>query len=218
MLAFLDLETTHLKPSQGSILEIAYVITDDQLNMMASYTQNVRPLPGLDQMQDEVVLDMHTASGLLAEIAAGDCMRRYEAEADAIGWLPQLPDGERFTLVGNSIEFDASWMAEHMPKLFQKFDRRLLNVTSLNGFARLFAAPGLYCGRPIADPKKKHRARYDAQQSLETLRYYRDAFGLGSWRVDDGTLLVNESPRFEIETKNLLGFWKGHSCQRGKGL
>jgi oligoribonuclease len=187
MLAFLDLETTHRQPRRGSILEIAYIITDDSLNHLASYTQNVRPLPGFDQMEDEVVERMHTDSGLLAEIAAGDCMRRYEAEADALDWLPAIPAGEQLTLVGNSVWFDRNWIEEHMPILFSRFDRRLLDISSLNQFARLFA-PNTFKSRPHPDAKLQHRALYDAQQSLATLRHYATAFCINPRQLVENTL------------------------------
>lgn len=198
MLAFLDLETTHRKPTKGSILEIAYIVTDDNLNVQAAYTQNVRPQLGNEVWnevtktwdivcEDETVQDMHTRNGLLAEIKAGDCLRRYEVELDAISWLPQVPDGERIILVGNSIWFDRNWIEEHMPRLFNEFDRKLLDITSLNQFARL-VAPAAFDGRPLPDRKKQHRAKYDAQQSLETFKYYKDVFGISPRQLVQNTL------------------------------
>lgn len=187
MLAFLDLESTHRQPRQGSILEIAYIITTDALEHRASYTQNVRPLPGLDVMEDEDVLRMHTRSGLLAEIESGDALRRYEAEQDAIDWLPAIPVHERLYLVGNSIWFDRNWIEEHMPLLFKRFDRMLLDITSLNQFARLIA-PAAFNSRPRSDEKLKHRALYDARQSLATFRHYANFFGFSPQTLVQNTL------------------------------
>lgn len=174
LLAFTDLETTHREPDKGSVLEVAMVITDPALNVLGFYSQNVRPLFSEYDFEDDDVLKMHTENGLVAEIDAGDCLRRYEAELNALAWLESFGP-EQLRIVGNSIHFDLAWLREHMPRLAARFHRHLLDITSINKFAELFA-PDAFKGRPRDDQKQKHRALYDAKQSLRTLEHYRDNF------------------------------------------
>jgi oligoribonuclease len=119
---------------------------------------------------------MHTNNGLFAEIEAAckdevnPIKRRYEVELDLLAWLESFGP-EQMRIVGNSIHFDLAWIEHHMPKLHKRFNRQLMDITSLNKAAELFA-PSLFAARPRANGR--HRALDDAKNSLETLIHYRD--------------------------------------------
>lgn len=186
LLAFTDLETNHREPDKGSILEVGMVITDTALNVLGFYQQNVYPLfrdqrwnPETQKFdftfEDDDVLKMHTKNGLIAEIEteyeAGTARRRYEAEIDAVAWLESFGP-QQLRIVGNSVWFDLVWIRKHMPLLGARFHRQIIDITSLNKTAEIFA-PSLFAGRPKDGPGK-HRALNDCKDSLRTLTYYRD--------------------------------------------
>lgn len=205
MLAFLDLETTGLDPKKGSILELALVLTDDDLKPIAEpFSEVVRPmhLRGYEVM-DDYVRNMHRESGLLAllyadhhgpgaEVVERPSIRRCgEVEAAAIEWLlstveraaPAVLGGPHKTLkttplAGNSIHFDRSWLAEHMPDLERLFLHRNVDVSTLNESARRWR-PELYDARPGAGGSPKHRALDDVYASIDAARHYRtNLFGV----------------------------------------
>jgi oligoribonuclease len=178
LLAFVDLETTGLNPREGNIIELGIVVTNEKLEVLGFYSQNVRPLYGDWKFEDGVVRKMHTNNGLIAEIEAGDCLRRYEAELDALAWLESFGP-EQLRLVGNSIWFDKAWLLEHMPDLHNRFHRQVIDITSLNKFAEIFA-PGAYASRPVGGGA--HRALADAINSMKTLQHYGDVLGDISYR------------------------------------
>jgi oligoribonuclease len=120
---------------------------------------------------EPVVVDMHTKNGLLAEIEAGDCLRRYEAEQAALDWISDFPRG--MPLAGNTVHFDKAWIKYHMPILHSYFHYRVIDVTSFNEMAARIN-PALWAGRPGGGKETAHRALADALESMNTLRYYKD--------------------------------------------
>lgn len=171
MIAFCDCEMTGLEETQGSILEVAFVITTDQLHEVGRFSTIVRPLFGKDKM-DPFVVDMHTKNGLLADIEDNpQCPRRYEAEEKALDFMIQFPQG--MPLAGNSVHFDKAWLKYHMPRLHAYFHYRIIDVSSFNEMAARIN-PTLHAGRPGASKETAHRALADALESLATLRYYKE--------------------------------------------
>jgi oligoribonuclease len=177
LLAFTDLEMTHRKPELGSIIEVGIIVTDKHLNVLGKFQSIVNPMAGYSEPEDEDVVRMHTDNGLFAEIkaanAAGTIRRRYEVEADTVAFLERFGPSQ-LLIVGNSIYHDLAWLQYHMPKLASHFHRHLLDITSLNKAAELFA-PKLFRARPRG--LGNHRALDDASNSLDTLKHYRD-YGL----------------------------------------
>lgn len=168
MLCFLDLETTGLDENAGSILEIGLIVTEDDLTFRGLAHDIVKPLFNHDNM-DDFVTNMHTKNGLLEELKTKNPKRRYEVELEMCEWLADYPDG--LIMAGNTVHFDKQWLRVHMPKLHSKFHYRILDVTSLNEFAKRFDKE-LWDNRPGANGATAHRALADARQSLETVRYY----------------------------------------------
>jgi oligoribonuclease len=204
MLIWLDLETTGLLPQEGSILEIAIVITDDELNEVGEpFVSIVKPLEGRGfEVMDDFVYEMHTKSGLLTRLYEG-----HHGDTDA-GWgrvtpsamardLPLLSDVEHAVLhslrangitegnqilAGSSIHFDRAWINEHMPLYAKCLSHRMVDVSTLTLLAKAWA-PEIYGKRPGLGPDGKpvpqHRALDDIRMSIETLRYYRKAGFVG---------------------------------------
>jgi oligoribonuclease len=193
MIVWLDLETTGLDPRTGSILEIAIVITDDELNEVGTpYVSLVKSLDeprGLSSM-DAFVKNMHTKSGLLDDLAkTGELHEPWNVALDAGMFLTaslvkdatdlkSIVKATKYlhTLAGSSIHFDRSWLAGHMTELLSDFSHRMIDVSSLTEMAKRWA-PEIYAKRPGLGPDGKplpmHRALDDIRNSIETLRYYR---------------------------------------------
>ena len=181
MLAFLDIETTGHGDETGieneSILEVSAIITDTDLEIVDSTTVLVKPvgnpLPGFDfTKMDPVVVAMHTVNGLFDEILANG-LRRCEAEEALISVLkPYTEGGGKLIPVGNSVGvFDMAFIKCHMPKLAKLFDRRSIDLSSLNQLALKYN-PEVFENRPKANGR--HRSYDDCLAAIQLLNYYRD--------------------------------------------
>lgn len=187
MIAWIDLETTGLDPKVGSILELALVLTDDDLVEIARSSWLVRPLHmrGLEVM-DDYVLKMHAKSGLLKEIFGADeprgtptCAPGVQSpgrvEQDVSQWITGAGPAESFRKVplgGNSVHFDRAWIREHMPDLEALFSHRNVDCSTLNELAKRWTSE-IADGRPGAAGDPVHRAMPDVEGSIELARYYR---------------------------------------------
>lgn len=174
MIGFLDIEATGLDKDKGSILEVGLILTTDDLRPIRKYEIVVKPMFGYMDMEP-IVLDMHTKNGLLAEcLSVG--FRRYEAEERLVQFMEsqliQKPELKgQIQMAGNSIYFDKAWLREHMPRFERFFHRRVIDISTLNEIAKR-VAPKVFERRPRADDN--HRAMSDAENSLDTIRYYLD--------------------------------------------
>jgi oligoribonuclease len=178
MLLWCDVETTGLDATKGHLLEVAVVITDDQLVVLDSKEAVVRPVgvEVADLHLDDVVRKMHTDNGLLKDVEERG-LRRYEAEELLVDkWLLPTYGVEvlrGMPLAGSTISFDRSWLAAHMPRILQLIHYRNVDVTTINELARRWA-PDIYAKRPGQDHEAPHRAMADILGSIEVLRYYRN--------------------------------------------
>ncbi len=128
------------------------------------------PAEALDGMH-EVVREMHTASGLLAELASG--LTLAEAQDLVLAYIRQhVPESRKVPLCGNSIATDRSFLARDMPELDDFLHYRMVDVSSIKELARRWY-PRAY----FASPEKHggHRALADIRESIRELRYYREA-------------------------------------------
>ena len=169
-LVWLDLEMTGLEPSQDRIIEIATLVTDTHLEVLAEG-------PVIAIHQPEVVLaamddwnrEHHGASGLLQRIRASD-RDEAGAERETLAFLAAWVPAGKSPLCGNSICQDRRFLARSMPKLEAWFHYRNLDVSSLKILAQRWAPA-------VADAFKKesaHRAMDDIRESIAELRHYRE--------------------------------------------
>ena len=168
-LIWIDMEMTGLQPDSDRIIELALVITDSQLNVLAESPEWVLHQP------DEVLEAMdswnkgtHGKSGLIERVRASE-VAEAKAEAQAVGFLMlHVPQGVS-PMCGNSICQDRRFLARWMPQLESYFHYRNLDVSTLKELVRRWkpeAAKGFA-------KEGKHQARADIYDSLEELRYYR---------------------------------------------
>jgi oligoribonuclease len=170
-LVWIDCEMTGLDLERDALIEIACLVTDGELETLGEGLDLViKPPPeALDQMED-VVREMHTASGLLTELASGVTLA--EAQDQVLGYVRKyIAEPRRVPLAGNSIATDRVFIARDMPELDAFLHYRMVDVSSIKELARRWY-PRAYFASP---PKRGgHRALADITESIQELRYYRD--------------------------------------------
>lgn len=172
-LVWIDLEMTGLDPDVDVIIEIATIITDGTLEHLESGPDLLigAPSTALEQM-DEVVRDMHTASGLLEELAQVE-RTVPQAEAETLAFIrTHVPEASVAPLAGNSVHTDRMFLRRYMPALEAHLHYRNVDVSTLKELARRWRPPLL---DQAPDKAERHRALGDITESIDELRYYRDA-------------------------------------------
>src|SRR5215469_8445858 len=183
-LVWIDCEMTGLNLSSDALVEIACIVTDGELNPLDEGVDVLikPPAEALDGMP-EVVREMHTASGLLAELASGVTLA--EAQDLVLGYVRQhVPESRKVPLCGNSIATDRAFLARDMPELDAFLHYRMVDVSSIKELARRWY-PRTYFASP---PKRGgHRARADITESIQELRYYRETVFVPPPGLDSAT-------------------------------
>jgi oligoribonuclease len=170
-LVWIDCEMTGLDLERDALIEVACLVTDGSLAVLNEGLDLIikPPAEALDQME-AVVRDMHTASGLLDELASGVTLA--EAQDQVLGYVRRyIAEPRRAPLAGNSIATDRAFIARDMPELDAFLHYRMVDVSSIKELARRWY-PRTYFASP---PKRGgHRAMADITESIQELRYYRE--------------------------------------------
>lgn len=172
MIAWIDLETTGLDPNDDDVLEVACIVTTDDLTEVARFERVVaarRPFEALP----ERVQEMHTKHGLWLRCVEAGAPELRQVEQELCEFLTAA-GAEGAQLGGNTISFDRAFMRVHLPRAEAMLHYRNIDCTTLNEIARRFW-PRVYEGRPA--PGHAHRAIADIEESIATLRYYLGVFG-----------------------------------------
>ena len=173
MLVWMDLEMTGLDPALNAIVEIATLVTDDDLAVVAEGPDLVvhQPPEVLDGM-DDVVRKMHTKSGLLAAIE-GSTISLADAGAVTLDFIKQhVPEPRTVPLAGNSIGMDRRFLAVHLPAIEQYLHYRSVDVSTVKELCRRWY-PDVLTNAP--EKAGGHRALDDIRESVEELKYYRSS-------------------------------------------
>jgi len=171
-LVWIDCEMTGLDIERDALIEIACVVTDGNLKLLDGGIDLIikPPAEAVEQMSD-VVLEMHTKSGLLADLSGG--MALGEAAEAVLAYVKHhVPEARKAPLCGNSIATDRWFIARDMPELDSWLHYRMIDVSSVKELARRWY-PRAYFASPIKHGG--HRALADITESVQELRYYREA-------------------------------------------
>ncbi|MER7750984.1 oligoribonuclease [Kitasatospora sp. NPDC097643] len=171
-LVWIDCEMTGLDLDQDALVEVAALVTDSELNILGEGVDVIiRPPAEALANMPEVVRAMHTASGLLDELEHGVTLA--EAEARVLAYVREhVPEAGRTPLCGNSVATDRGFLARDMPALEKHLHYRIVDVSSIKELARRWYPKAYY-----NSPQKggNHRALADIRESIDELRYYREA-------------------------------------------
>jgi oligoribonuclease len=168
----MDLEMTGLDPQKHVIVEIATLITDDELNIVAEGPDLVvHQSEELLALMEPIVVDMHTKSGLLDAIRAST-VTLESAGNDTLAFIKQhVPEARKVPLCGNSIGMDRRFLDQYLPDIENHLHYRSIDVSSVKELVRRWY-PQLNNGRPYK--AGAHRALDDIRESVSELRFYRE--------------------------------------------
>lgn len=169
-LIWIDLEMTGLNPEQDRIIEIATVVTDSNLNVLAegpvfAIHQSNALLQGMDEWNTH----QHNQSGLVTRVQEST-VTEQQAEAATLEFLRQYVADAKSPMCGNSIWQDRRFLTKYMPQLEKYFHYRMIDVSTLKELAMRWA-PQVYGG---VQKESRHLALDDIRDSIAELRYYRE--------------------------------------------
>jgi len=157
---------------KDALVEVAALVTDFDLNVLGDGVDLViAPPPAALEQMVPFVRDMHTSSGLINELAAGTTIA--DAQAKVLAYVREhCPEGSRPPLAGNSVGTDRAFIARDMPELDTFLHYRIVDVSSIKELSRHWY-PRAYFNAP--QKSGGHRALADIRESIEELRFYREA-------------------------------------------
>ena len=169
-LIWIDMEMSGLSPENDRILEVAIVVTDGQLNIVAEGPLKVvHQADDVFERMDSWNKSTHKKSGLIDRVK-GSTDNEAQAEAELLAFLSLHVPPSTSPMCGNSICQDRRFLARHMAKLEAYFHYRNLDVSTLKELAKRWK-PGIMAG---FTKHGKHEALADIHESIEELKYYKE--------------------------------------------
>jgi oligoribonuclease len=171
-IVWIDCEMTGLDLEKDALIEVAALVTDSELNILGEGVDVViKPEPAALLQMNDFVRDMHTTSRLLEELPKGVTMA--EAQKLVMDYIrAHVPDPKKAPLGGNSVGTDRMFLARDMPEVVEHLHYRVIDVSTIKELARRWFARAYF-----QSPAKLggHRALGDIQDSINELKYYRQA-------------------------------------------
>jgi oligoribonuclease len=174
MFVWVDIETTGLDFKKDKILEVAFVITSDDLEPIAQATHLVKTKTRYLHKMDGYVRGMHAKSGLLGDLYHAT-MTLGDVEEHLIAWLDEHEVPRRLPICGSSVHFDRRFLERDMPRLMKRFSYRNIDVSSLGELTKRWNGEA-YSEWSKTRPETAHRALDDVFGSIAQLEFHK---GLG---------------------------------------
>lgn len=170
-IVWIDCEMTGLDTVGDALVEIAAIVTDENLTPLdEGINLVIRPPAGALAGMDDVVVAMHTESGLLDLLDGGITLA--DAEAQVLAYVRgHVPEQRKAPLAGSSVHVDRMFLARDMPALVEHLHYRIIDVSSIKELVRRWY-PRVYFAAPAKTGG--HRALGDILDSINELRYYRE--------------------------------------------
>jgi oligoribonuclease len=171
-LVWIDCEMTGLSMTRDVLIEVACIVTDgDLVELDEGRTAVIKPPAAALQQMDDFVTNMHTESGLIAELNGGVTVE--QAEKDILEYIKShVSEAHKAPLCGSSVYVDRGFLNRDMPDIDSYLHYRVIDVSSFKEVIRRWY-PKVYYASP--DKHGNHRALADILESIAELRYYRDA-------------------------------------------
>lgn len=183
-MVWIDCEMTGLDIENDALIEVAVLVTDSELNILGDGVDVViKPDEAALSQMGDFVRQMHTTSKLLDELPNGITMA--EAEAAVIEYITKwVPEPNKAQLAGNSVGTDKMFLARDMPEVIAYLHYRIIDVSTIKELARRWY-PRAYFQAPAKNGG--HRALGDIRDSINELRYYREAIFVPAPGPDSAT-------------------------------
>jgi oligoribonuclease len=173
----MDLEMTGLDPTRHVIVEVATVITDDDLGLIAEGPDIVVHATSNElERMDSVVRTMHTRSGLLGAIESSTISLEEAGRLTLAFLQAHINESRSIPLCGNSIATDRRFLAAQLPDIENFLHYRSIDVSSVKELCRRWY-PDVFAGAPAK--REAHRALDDIRESIAELEYYRSTIFVG---------------------------------------
>ena len=172
-IVWIDTETTGLDYKKEALLEIAVVITDNDLNQISGYSTIIKTPKRKFRRMNDYVRKMHTTSGLLDELRYFGGKGVRQAEREILEMLDRYGLEKKLVLGGNSVHFDRRMLETRMPLLMSRFTHQNLDVSSIGIVTKRWTPHTYESIKKMNDNDSPHRAWFDILSSVEQLRNYR---------------------------------------------
>ena len=170
-LIWIDLEMTGLNPEKEKIIEIATLVTDSDLNILAEGPNLIisQPKEILDAM-DEWNTNQHGLSGLTEEVSNSNITEQV-AEIETLDFVSKYVGENTSPMCGNTVSHDRRFLSKYMPRLESYFNYRHIDVSSFKEVAVRWMNEA-----QVYEKKVSHRALGDIKESVEELKFYKKLF------------------------------------------
>ncbi len=188
MLVWMDLEMTGLDATRDVIVEIATIVTDDQLNIVAEGPDLVifQPEAALEAM-DPFVVEMHTRSGLLDQIRRSEVTLAEAGELTLAFIKEHVPVASTVPLCGNSIGMDRRFLTAYLPEIENWLHYRSIDVSSVKELVRRWYP---VVKNELPHKTGTHRALDDIRASIRELQFYRSRVFIEAVPTTDANVAV----------------------------
>ena len=170
-LIWIDLEMTGLDPETEKIIEVATLVTDSDLNLIAEgpnliISQSKELLDSMDEWNQ----NQHGSSGLIQEVIKSDITEQI-AEIETLDFISKYVGEKASPMCGNTVSHDRRFLSKYMPRLEAYFNYRHIDVSSFKEVAVRWMNEA-----QVYEKKGSHRALGDIKESVEELRFYKKLF------------------------------------------